>query len=147
MPAAQTARHGAGVRTWFAAAAAAAAVLFAATSAYEGAAAHAAARRLASTDTALLALASSHFEHVSLAGPPGLVAKAIYARDGAWYYIVAAGAPAGAHVRVRSAEGERDLGPLAAGTPATLFARGIGRVAAIDVTAGAQTVAHAVPRY
>jgi len=135
-------------RSWFAGAAAAAAVVLAATAAYEGSAAHAASSRLASTNTALLAMAASHFEHVSLTTPPGMVAKAIYARDGAWYYVVVSGAPPGGHVRVESGGTFRDVGALVPGTPATLFVRGVGRVAEIDITGpGDATVARGIPSY
>ncbi len=135
-------------RRWTAGLAAAAAVALAATAAFEGSAAHTASLRLAATNTALLAMAGSHFEHVSLTtATPGTVAKAIYARDGAWYYVVVSSAPPNAHVRVTSNGSARDVGTLTPGTPATLFVRGVGRVASIDVAAGGTTVARGEPRY
>lgn len=142
-------RAGSRVARRFAAAAAAAAVVLGATTAYEANAARAASAQLARNDAALLALASSHFNHVSLDASPGVVAKAIYARDGAWYYVIVSNAPSGARVRVAPAGGgpSRDLGALAAGTPATLFARGVGRVARIEVDAAGAALAHGTPGY
>lgn len=129
--------------------AAAAALLFAAAAAVEGIAAHAAAARLAATDGALLALAGSHFNHVTLSGRRGVVAKALYARDGAWYYVIARGVPRGAHVVLRGgpARRARDAGPLDGADPATAFVRGPGRVGEIDLVAGGRTVARGVPAY
>ncbi len=133
---------------WLVGLSTAAAVALAVTAAFEGAAAHAAAAKLVATDTALLAMVGSHFEHISLtAGTSGTVAKAIYARDGAWYYVVVSNAPPNAHVRVGTGGSQRDLGALTPGTPATLFVRGVGRVATIDVDAGATNVAHGEPKY
>ncbi|MEA2666545.1 MAG: hypothetical protein QOI11_3489 [Candidatus Eremiobacteraeota bacterium] len=137
-----------GRRAW-SALATAAALLFAATAAVEGFAAHAASTRLAATDGALLALAGSHFNHVTLSGRRGVVAKALYARDGAWCYVIARGVPRGAHVVLRGgpARRARDAGALAGADPATAFVRGPGRVGEIDLVAGGRTVARGVPAY
>jgi hypothetical protein len=134
-------------RAWWTGLATAAAVAFAATSAFEGVAAHTASSRLASTDVALGAIASSHFGHTTLTSEPGVVAKALYARDGAWLYVVAKNAPRGAHVVLRSGAASRDLGALDAGAPATLFARAPGRAGDITLIAGDRVVAHGTPAY
>jgi anti-sigma factor RsiW len=126
--------------------AAAAALVFAATAAVEGVAAHAASARLATTDSALVAIAGSHFNHVTLTARRGVVAKALYARDGAWCYVVAEGVPRGAHVVLRSGRAARDAGALD-GSPATSFVRGPGRVGEIDVVAGGRVIARGVPAY
>ncbi len=126
--------------------AAAAALVFAATAAVEGVAAHAASARLAATDSALVAIAGSHFNHVTLTARRGVVAKALYARDGAWCYVVAEGIPRGAHVVLRSGRAARDAGTLD-GAPATSFVRRPGRVGEIDVVAGGRVIAHGVPAY
>jgi hypothetical protein len=82
----------------------------------------------AARDGAVLAtIAASHFEHVSFtartAGAP--IAKAIYARDGTWVYVVIDSATCACRVVARSAGGERELGtPDVRGTTAALFARG-----------------------
>jgi len=43
-------------------------------------------------DAATLAMIGSHFAHSQFAGSSGAPAKVIYARDGAWYYVIVAGA-------------------------------------------------------
>jgi len=134
-------------RAWWPALASAAAVVFAATTALEGLSAHAASSRVAQTDVALVAIASSHFGHTTLASDPGVVAKALYARDGAWVYVVAAGAPRGAHLVMRQGSAAHDLGALDSGAPATKFVRGAGRADEIAVVAGDRVVAHGVPAY
>ncbi|MGD1065821.1 MAG: hypothetical protein ABR975_03305 [Vulcanimicrobiaceae bacterium] len=103
--------------------------------------------QLASTDTALIAMANAHFLHVTLAGRPGVIAKAIYARDGAWCYVLADGVPAGAHVLVTTNGVRRDLGVLEGARPATLFVRGTGRVGEFSIVAGGVTEASGVPTY
>ncbi|HEV2644573.1 MAG TPA: hypothetical protein VGT98_17805 [Candidatus Elarobacter sp.] len=134
-------------RSWWATAATAAAVVFASSTAFEGVYAHTASAQLARTDTALGAIASSHFEHTTLTSESGVVAKAIYARDGAWCYVVVTNAAPGAHVVVHRGAEARDLGALDAGTPATLFTRGLGRADGIDVVADGHVVAHGAPVY
>ena len=136
-----------GGRAWWPALASAAAVVFAATTAFEGISAHAASSQLERTDVALTAIASSHFGHTTLTSDPGVVAKALYARDGAWVYVVAKDAPAGAHVVMHRGATARDLGALDAGAPATLFVREPGRADEIAVVAGDHVVAHGTPSY
>jgi hypothetical protein len=142
MPAAAAPR-----RAWWPALASAAAVVFAATSALEGYSAHAASSQIARNDVALAAIATSHFGHTTMTADPGVVAKAIYARDGSWCYVVATGAPRGAHVVVRRGSATRDAGALDAATPATLFVREPGRADEITVVAGERVIAHGVPAY
>ncbi|HYW53751.1 MAG TPA: zf-HC2 domain-containing protein [Dongiaceae bacterium] len=133
-------------RAWWPAVAAAAAVVFAATTAFEANSARAANAQLARNDGALVAIASSHFGHTTLTADSGVVAKAIYARDGAWCYVVATGAPRGAHVVLHQGTAARDMGALD-GEPGTLFVRGAGRADEVDVVAGGRTVAHGTPAY
>jgi hypothetical protein len=134
-------------RAWWPALASAAAVLLAATAAFEGYSAHAASSQLARTEVALGAIASSHFGHTTLASEPGVVAKALYARDGAWLYVVATGAPSGARVVLRRAAAAHDVGALESGTPAALFVRGAGRADEVTVVAGDRVVARGTPAY
>ena len=109
--------------------------------------AHGASERVARTDTALTALAAAHFGHTTLTAQPGLVAKAIYSRDGSWCYVVASGAPRGAHVVFRTATGTEDLGALDDGTPATLFAQQPGRAEEVDIVTAGTVIAHGKPVY
>ena len=134
-------------RSWWAMAATAAAIVFASSTAFESVYAHTASAQLARTDSALGAIASSHFGHTTLTSASGVVAKAIYARDGAWCYVVVTNAAPGAHVVVHRGAEARDLGALDAGTPATLFTRGLGRADGIDVVADGHVVAHGAPVY
>jgi hypothetical protein len=139
-------------RPWTTMVAMAAALVFAAIAAFEGVVAHGASSQLAMTDTALVALAGSHFQHVSLT-PVGtnasrpVIAKVIYARDGAWYYVLAENAGPNAHVVIRSHDALHDVGALAPNSPATLFVRNPGRVQEFQIVAGGHTVARAVPTY
>jgi hypothetical protein len=136
-----------GRRAWWPALASAAAVVFAATTAFEGIAAHTASSQLERTDVALTAIAGSHFGHTTLSSDPGVVAKALYARDGAWCYVVASGVPRGAHLVMHRGSATRDLGALEPGAPATLFVHGAGRVDEFAVVSGDRVVAHGVPAY
>jgi anti-sigma factor ChrR (cupin superfamily) len=134
-------------RAWWTTAATAAAVVFAATTAFASVSARTATVQLAQTETALGAIASSHFGHTTLTSGPGVVAKALYARDGSWIYVVAEHVPRGAHVVLRTGAAIRDAGALDAGTPATLFVRAPGRNEEISVVAGDAVIAHGVPAY
>ncbi len=134
-------------RSWWPSLATAAAVVLGTTTALEGFIAHGASQRVARTDTALTALASAHFGHTTLSAQPGLVAKAIYSRDGSWCYVVASGAPRGAHVVFRGPAGTEDLGALDDGTPATLFAKQPGRADEVDIVSDGTVIAHGKPVY
>ncbi|HEY0396582.1 MAG TPA: zf-HC2 domain-containing protein [Candidatus Elarobacter sp.] len=134
-------------RAWWAPAAVAAAVVFASTTAWASFAAQSASGRLASTDVALSAIASSHFGHTTLISDPGVTAKALYARDGAWCYVVATGAPPGAHVVMHRGATARDAGALQPGAPATLFVRDPGRPDLITVVADGRVVARGKPAF
>jgi hypothetical protein len=142
MPAATSQR-----RTWWPQLATAAAVVFAATSVLEGNVVRVASDHAQRTDVALTALASSHFGHTTLTANPGIVAKTIYARDGAWVYVVANGAPAGAHLTLRQGAANRDLGALDTGTPSTLFVRQPGRADEFDIVVDGKVVARGKPAY
>lgn len=134
-------------RTWWPQLATAAAVVFAATTALEGGLVHVASNRVQRTDVALTALASTHFAHTTLTSRPGLIAKAIYSRQGAWTYVVASGAPAGAHVVLRQGAAQRDLGALDDGSPATLFISQPGLGDEYDIVANGNVIAHGKPQY
>ena len=134
-------------RTWWPALATAAALVCGVTAGYEGITAHAASSQLARTDGALVAIAGSHFGHTTLTSDPGTVAKALYARDGAWCYVLVSGAPRGAHVVMHQGSAAREMGALSGRTPATLFVRDAGRADEIDVVADGHVVAHGVPAY
>ncbi|HEX3463409.1 MAG TPA: hypothetical protein VHS78_05100 [Candidatus Elarobacter sp.] len=141
------ARRAARRQTWWPSAAAAAAVVLGAVAAGEGVAASSASAELARTDVALTAIASSHFGHTTLASDPGVIAKALYARDGAWCYVVANGAPRGAHVVLRRGASARDMGALDAGAPATLFIRDPGRPDDVTIVANGRVLAHGKPAF
>jgi hypothetical protein len=134
-------------RTWWPTLATAAALVFGFTAGYEGIAAHTASSQLARTDGALAVIASSHFGHTTLTSDPGTVAKAIYARDGSWCYVLVSGAPRGAHVVLYSGSATRDAGELDPGTPATLFVHDPGRPKEIAVIADGHVVAHGAPSF
>ncbi|HTV75096.1 MAG TPA: hypothetical protein VME66_15500 [Candidatus Acidoferrales bacterium] len=102
---------------------------------------------LRSQDAILATLVHSHFDHVNLtiAQPaPGFGAKAIYARDGSWMYLIVDHAPLSLHVVVQSAAGRQDLGAI---TPtngvATLFVRPAQRITGIELLAGGAPAASA----
>jgi hypothetical protein len=140
-------------RSWIAPLALAASLAFAATATFEAVAAHGAAAQLATatsqisaTNFALFRVASSHFEHTTLTARRGVVAKAIYARDGSWCYVIVAGAP-GAHVIVHRGALALAVGTLAKSMPLTFFVDGLGPVDRIDVVAGNAVVAHGSPVY
>jgi hypothetical protein len=136
-------------QTWWPALATAAAVVFAATTVVQGSSSYAAHAELQRTDVALSAIASSHFAHTTLTSDPGVVAKALYSRDGAWCYVVTTGAPRGAHVVMLRGGVAHDMGTLEAGAPATatLFVRKPGRADEITVVADNRVVAHGAPVY
>jgi hypothetical protein len=132
---------------WMSGLAVAAAVALAATAGYEGYTAHTAGAQLATTNVALSALAASHFGHTTLTSQPGVVAKAIYARDGSWCYVVVNGAPYGTHVVLRHGTQTIDEGALHAGTPSTLFIQHPGKSDGITLVANAATIAQGKPVY
>lgn len=74
-----------------------------------------------------LRIASSHFNHVAFIAREAYapISKVLYARDGAWFYVVIDSATCNCHVVARSAAGdERDIGtPEVRGSTATLFTR------------------------
>jgi hypothetical protein len=133
---------------FFPALAAAAALAFAATAAFEGYTAHDATARLARNDSALLAMASAHFGHTTLTPDrAGVVAKAIYARDGAWCFVVASGVGPHAHLIARRHGVASDLGPLSSGKASTLFVQGAGRVDQVAIVDDGHVLAHGTPAY
>lgn len=146
MPAAAAARRW-GFGPAGSALAAAAAVVFAVTTGIEGAALHGTVQQSARTDVALAHVAASHFNHTTLSSPAGTAVKVLYARDGAWLYVIAEGLGIGVHAVVRQAGVDRDLGPLGPGNPATLFITAPGRVSDVALVADGHTVAHGTPAY
>jgi len=88
---------------------------------------HAADVGQAARDSAVLAtIATSHFNHVTLTvrDATAPVSKVLYARDGAWFYVVIDSAACDCRIVSRSAAGVRDLGrPTVRGSTATLFVR------------------------
>ncbi len=93
--------------------------------------------RQAASDSAVLAtIANSHFNHVSFSprDPAAPISKALYARDGAWFYVVVDSATCDCRVIAHSPAGRRDLGkPDVRGTTATLFVRDFPRPASLDL--------------
>jgi len=135
-------------RAWIAPLATAASVVFAVTAGVEGIAAHSASAELARNGAALSAMAASHFGHTTMtATQPGVIAKAIYARDGTWCYVVVDGAPRGSHVLLRHGGREVDAGALEGAAPATLFTAAAGKPTGVAVVAGARTIARGTPVY
>jgi hypothetical protein len=113
---------------------------------------HSTAVRQVAHDSAVLAtIATAHFNHVSLTArePSAPVSKVLYARDGAWFYVVIDSATCDCRVVVRSAAGERDLGkPEVRGSTATLFVRDFPRPTSLElVDATGRVVAGATLPY
>jgi len=80
-------------------------------------------RQVAHDSAVLATIATAHFNHVSFTvrEPSAPVSKVLYARDGAWFYVVIDSATCDCRVVVRSAAGERDWGkPEVRGSTATL---------------------------
>jgi putative zinc finger protein len=106
-------------------------------------------REIAVQDVALATLVHSHFNHVSttplVSGSPA--AKILYARDGAWIYVIA-DRPGGA-VRVLGygAGAAVDLGTMADGKTATLLVRPRTRIHRIVLERGNVPVAEATLAY
>jgi hypothetical protein len=98
----------------------------------------------ASKSIALNALVHSHFLHGPFAAlvPGAPHAKAIYARDGSWLYVVSDAPRA---LTVVAEPGERVLGTLeVAGGAASLYAATSARVATVELRDGAVTVERAI---
>jgi hypothetical protein len=106
----------------------------------------------AAHDSAVLAtIATAHFNHVSLSARESSapVSKVIYARDGAWLYVVIDSARCDCRVVARSAARERDLGkPEVRGSTATLFVRDFPRPTSLElVDAAGRIIAGAALPY
>ena len=88
-------------------------------------------------ESAILAtLANAHFFHQTLTrhDPKAPVSKVIYARDGAWSYVVIASDACNCHVAARSAAGQVDVGvPDVRGTTSTLFTSEVTHPTAISL--------------
>jgi hypothetical protein len=103
-------------------------------------------------ESAVLAtIASSHFNHVSFTsrGASSPVSKVLYARDGAWFYVVIDSAACACRVVARSVAAERDLGqPTVRGSTATLFERDFPHPTALElVDASGRVVSAATLSY
>jgi hypothetical protein len=100
---------------------------------------------LQSQDVILAQLVHSHFNHVSLttsSSDSGFGAKALYARDGSWVYLIVDHAPASLHVIGTSAGGKRDLGePTHSDGVATLFLHPAERLTHLDIIVDGTPVA------
>jgi hypothetical protein len=105
---------------------------------------HSAEVREAAHDSAILAtIATAHFNHVSLTArePSAPISKVLYARDGAWFYVVIDSPTCDCRVVARSAASERDLGaPEVRGSTATLFVRDFPRPTALELVDAAGRV-------
>lgn len=126
----------------------AAALLLAAGIGAAAIAEHATDVRQTAHDSAVLAtIATSHFNHVTFSARTAAVpvSKVLYARDGAWFYIVVDSAQCDCRVVARSAAGERDLGkPEVRGSTATLFVRDFPRPNMLElVDAAGRTISDA----
>ncbi len=104
----------------------------------------------AGDERALERIATSHFRHASFigreAGAP--VAKVLYARDGAWIYVVVDARDCACRVVAHSENGTHDLGPLHEhGATKTLFNDGAGRPVTLELMRGGQRVADATLIY
>jgi len=108
--------------------------------------------RQAAHDSAVLAtIATAHFNHATLTARESSapVSKVLYARDGAWFYLVVDSASCDCRVVAHSAAGERDLGkPEARGSTATLFVRDFPRPTSVElVDASGQVISGATLPY
>jgi hypothetical protein len=114
--------------------AAAAAVVLAAGTSWENRRLEAA---LARNDLALGAMTRSHLRHASFValGQDAPPAKALYAPDGSWLYVVVDRPHCACRVVVRTGAAQRDLGePQANETTATLYAPHPGPIRSIALT-------------
>ncbi len=106
--------------------------------------------RLATEDLALVTMVHSHFNHVSMAPESAnpVAAKILYARDGAWIYIIADKPGGPLHAIAKMATGRVDLGVLAsAGETATLLFRPHERIRSIILRRAGTSVASATLAY
>ena len=113
---------------------------------------HSADSEAAARNGAVLAtLANSHFLHVSLTphDRSAPVSKAIYARDGAWIYVVIDNANCRCHVVARAGSVQRDLGaPQAVGGSSALFTRAVAHPTSVELVADSgRTLADATLAY
>jgi anti-sigma factor RsiW len=102
--------------------------------------------RLASDDVALVTMVHSHFNHVSMSPESAnpVAAKILYARDGAWVYIIADKPGGSLHALARTASATTDLGALASsGQAATLLVRPRERILSITLQRAGTSVASA----
>jgi anti-sigma factor RsiW len=102
--------------------------------------------RLANDDVALVTMVHSHFNHVSMSPESAnpVAAKILYARDGAWVYIIADKPGGSLHALARTALATTDLGALASsGETATLLVRPRERIQSITLQRAGTNVASA----
>ncbi|MBV8601855.1 MAG: zf-HC2 domain-containing protein [Candidatus Eremiobacteraeota bacterium] len=94
-------------------------------------------------DAALSTIATSHFRHETLTPrrPGAPIAKALYAADGTWLYVIVDATDCRCRVVIKNNSGERDLGAPHAGSKAsTLFERGQGSPQTVALVDGAGRV-------
>jgi hypothetical protein len=100
----------------------------------------------ARSTVALTTIVHSHFLHVTMskASPAAPSAKILYARDGAWLYVVVDRPASGTRVILGAHGAQRDAGELhAAGGVSTLFVPDAGRPDSVVLHDGAQTTEQA----
>jgi hypothetical protein len=107
--------------------------------------------REAAEDRALATIVDSHFNHVSAVarGNGGVTAKVLYARDGAWIFVIARTRESGTlHAFARTPAADVDLGALAtSGETASLLVRPASRIGTVAIKRGDTEVATAVLHY
>jgi hypothetical protein len=100
---------------------------------------------LQSQDVILAQIVHSHFNHVSLTTSlpdTSFGAKALFARDGSWVYLIVDHPPASLHVMATSASGVEDLGePAVNNGVATLFLRPADRLTHLDLVVNGKPAA------
>lgn len=107
--------------------------------------------REAAEDRALATIVSSHFNHVSAVtrGDSGVSAKVLYARDGAWIFVIARTHESGTlHAFARTPTADVDLGALAtSGETASLLVRPAKPIGTVVIKRGDTEVATATLNY
>lgn len=102
--------------------------------------------RVASDDLALVTLINSHFNHVQMTSPSGapIAAKVLYARDGAWLYVIVQHPTGALHALGSTSAGPIDLGNLqGTSAVASLLARPSARVTSVMLQRDGRDVASA----
>jgi putative zinc finger protein len=107
-------------------------------------------RDRAATSASLATIVHSHFNHASMVGSRlgAPAAKVLYARDGAWVYVIVDHAVPGAHVFFGNGLTLRDMGTLRPSSGlATLFAQPAGRPDSVILRDAEGTLATVALKY